>query len=318
MILKLSTARNVGIWMGDSTDRMVGKTGLTLTITASKNGAAFGSISPTVTELANGWYSLALTTSHTDTLGDLLIHATGSGADAADRYFQVCAELPGVLASSTIQSIWDGMTSALTTSGSIGKLLVDNINATISSRSTLTAALVWDYLTSAISTVGSIGKLIKDNLDVVLSTRATETNVTSQGAAVSAIGTNIYNRLGAPNNPTIVDDIQTYTDLIYDLLADEIQPAIASLVGIKKNTALPNFQFAMFDSSGDPKTGATVTVSISKDGGTFAAVDGTVTEISNGFYKVSFTSTEMNAKNIAVKASATGAKSTLFLITTEG
>jgi ABC-type cobalamin/Fe3+-siderophores transport system ATPase subunit len=35
-----------------------------------------------------------------------------------------------------IQDIWDKATSALTTAGSIGKLLVDNINATISSRST--------------------------------------------------------------------------------------------------------------------------------------------------------------------------------------
>ena len=38
------------------------------------------------------------------------------------------------LSASAIQAIWDALTSALTTVGSIGKLLVDNINATISSR----------------------------------------------------------------------------------------------------------------------------------------------------------------------------------------
>jgi hypothetical protein len=38
------------------------------------------------------------------------------------------------LAASAVQAIWDALTSALTTVGSIGKLLVDNINATISSR----------------------------------------------------------------------------------------------------------------------------------------------------------------------------------------
>lgn len=38
------------------------------------------------------------------------------------------------LSSAGIQAIWDALTSALTTVGSIGKLLVDNINATISSR----------------------------------------------------------------------------------------------------------------------------------------------------------------------------------------
>jgi hypothetical protein len=40
----------------------------------------------------------------------------------------------GSLAAAAIQSIWDALTSALTTSGSVGKLLVDNINATIASR----------------------------------------------------------------------------------------------------------------------------------------------------------------------------------------
>ena len=38
------------------------------------------------------------------------------------------------LSAGGIQAIWDALTSALTTAGSIGKLLVDNVNATISSR----------------------------------------------------------------------------------------------------------------------------------------------------------------------------------------
>jgi hypothetical protein len=38
------------------------------------------------------------------------------------------------LSAAAVQAIWDALTSALTTVGSIGKLLVDNVNATISSR----------------------------------------------------------------------------------------------------------------------------------------------------------------------------------------
>lgn len=38
------------------------------------------------------------------------------------------------LSSAGIQAIWDALTSALTTVGSIGKLFVDNLNATVSSR----------------------------------------------------------------------------------------------------------------------------------------------------------------------------------------
>jgi hypothetical protein len=84
--------------MADSSDHIAGKTGLTLTITASKAGAAFSSISPTVTELASGWYKLALTTSHTDTLGDLALHVTGTGADPTDLVMQVSARVNDDLA----------------------------------------------------------------------------------------------------------------------------------------------------------------------------------------------------------------------------
>ncbi len=94
-LLKQSTALDKMVFMTDSADHLAGKTGLTLTITASKNGAAFASISPTVTERGNGWYSIALTSSHTDTLGDLALHVTGTAADPSDLVWQVVSGLPG-------------------------------------------------------------------------------------------------------------------------------------------------------------------------------------------------------------------------------
>lgn len=94
-MLKQSTARNLMVLMTSSTDHITGATGLSLTITASKNGAAFASIAPTVTERGDGWYSLALTTAHTDTLGDLALHVTASGADPTDVREEVFASLPG-------------------------------------------------------------------------------------------------------------------------------------------------------------------------------------------------------------------------------
>lgn len=86
---KQSTAKNVMVLMVDSTDHVTGKAGLTLTITASKDGGAFASISPTVTERGSGWYALALTSSHTDTLGDLALHITGTASDPADMVLLV-------------------------------------------------------------------------------------------------------------------------------------------------------------------------------------------------------------------------------------
>lgn len=113
-LLKQSTARSLTVFMVDSTDHISGKTGLTLTITASKDGGSFASITPTVTELSNGWYKLALTTSHTDTLGDLAIRITGTGADPLDFAVQIVEELPGVLSNTGIDSIFKRDMSSIT------------------------------------------------------------------------------------------------------------------------------------------------------------------------------------------------------------
>ncbi len=92
LMLKQSTARNREIFMA-STVTKAGASGLTLTITVSKNGAALTSITPVVTDLGSGLYSLALTSSHTDTLGDLTFHITASGADTLDFTDQVVTEI---------------------------------------------------------------------------------------------------------------------------------------------------------------------------------------------------------------------------------
>lgn len=55
------------------------------------------------------------------------------------------------LSAAGVQAIWDALTSALTTVGSIGKRLVDNINATIGSRSSHSAADVWSSATRTLT-----------------------------------------------------------------------------------------------------------------------------------------------------------------------
>ena len=61
----------------------------------------------------------------------------------------------------TPASVWDHLLSAITTSDTIGKLLKDNIDATISSRSTATTAgiadAVWDEATSGHTASGTYG-----------------------------------------------------------------------------------------------------------------------------------------------------------------
>jgi hypothetical protein len=88
-LIKNYSAPNIMIFMTDSADHISGKTGLTLTITLSKNGGVFSAVTPTVTERGNGWYALALTNAHTDVNGDLALHITAAGADPTDVVYQI-------------------------------------------------------------------------------------------------------------------------------------------------------------------------------------------------------------------------------------
>lgn len=61
------------------------------------------------------------------------------------------------LGAAAVQSIWDDLTSNNTVVGSVGKLLVDNLNATVSSRSTITATDVWSNATRTITGNVTVG-----------------------------------------------------------------------------------------------------------------------------------------------------------------
>lgn len=82
--------------MVDSTDHVTGKTGLTPTVTLSKNGGAFASPTGAVSEIANGWYKVAGNATDNATLGPLILHATGTAADPTDVVYTVVLDLPGV------------------------------------------------------------------------------------------------------------------------------------------------------------------------------------------------------------------------------
>lgn len=79
---------------------------------------------------------------------------------------------------------------------------------------------------------------------------------------------------------------------------------------IKKNTALTGFQFVMIDSGGTPTTGLTVAATRSIDGGTFASCTNSVTELANGWYKITLSTSDLNGTVIALRFSASGARDT--------
>lgn len=115
-ILKQNTGVGLMVLMTDSSNHISGKEGLALTITASKNGGAFTSITTDVQDRGSGWYNIILTSAHTDTLGDLAIHITASGADPSDLITQVAVNEFGEITS----AVWDEALSSHTVPASMG------------------------------------------------------------------------------------------------------------------------------------------------------------------------------------------------------
>lgn len=103
--------------------------------------------------------------------------------------------------------------------------------------------------------------------------------------------------------------------------AATIAAAVCALIKVAKGVAFPKFMFMMTDSTNhNPATGKTVTVTISKDGGAFAALNSgdTVTEIGSGWYEVDLSSTDTNANNFALKGTATGCDDAGIHVVTAG
>lgn len=89
-----SSTYDIVFFMRDSSDHVSGKTGLSPTVTLRKQGGSFASPSGAVTEIANGWYKVAGNATDSNTLGPLLFHATGTGADPCDGVFLVVSYDP--------------------------------------------------------------------------------------------------------------------------------------------------------------------------------------------------------------------------------
>jgi len=93
---------------------------------------------------------------------------------------------------------------------------------------------------------------------------------------------------------------------------------VSKPTGFQKGVAVTAFGFTMVDSTDHVtlETGLTVTGQISKDGGNFANLTNSVSEISGGSYAVNITATEMNADSIQLRFTSPGADSRIIYIKT--
>lgn len=84
-----------------------------------------------------------------------------------------------------------------------------------------------------------------------------------------------------------------------------------------QEVALPNFHFVMRDTTGNPVTGKTVTLTRVLDNGTFGTgTIGAVTEISSGLYRVNLPLADLLATDcVTLLATATGCMPTMVTLT---
>jgi len=93
LLMQGNITRPLLFLMIDSTDHLAGKTGLSPTVTLSKNGGGGGAPAGAVTQVDAvnhpGWYKVAPNATDANTLGPLALHATAAGADPSDELFEV-------------------------------------------------------------------------------------------------------------------------------------------------------------------------------------------------------------------------------------
>lgn len=332
MLLKQSTARNLMVFMADSSDHITGKTGLTLTITASKDGAAFASISPTVTDRGSGWYNLALTTSHTDTLGDLAIHITGTGADATDISRQVVVQIPGEVMTANMTQI-DG----LATNGNNATLKLKSLDlrsndATVAALEVrggtggvgLNGGKAANFLGGGAGTGGATGgDGIYSAGGGALSYRGYGLNLDSpySGQGGLRVSGNMTTAAALFQGDSYTDGMRVTGGYGWaGGINANISGSVGSLLTVrpKKNTGFDNFMFPMFDATTkNPKTGLTVTAERAIDGNPFSPCSSGAVELSNGVYRVSLSADDLNGNKVMLRFSATGADDQLIEIITQ-
>jgi hypothetical protein len=89
-LIKQSTTYVRTFFAVQSSDHITLAPGISLSVSASKNGGTFGSVG-SITEISGGWYKLSLTATDTNTLGDLAVFVSGSGVDPVLFVDQVIA-----------------------------------------------------------------------------------------------------------------------------------------------------------------------------------------------------------------------------------
>ena len=181
--LKQSTAITVPFFAHDANgDAVTGLTDGSFTKRISKNGGAFAAMTVTITEQENGWYSIPVSTAHSDTLGILTVVFTNAGAKQVNLQFRVHAQI-----FDDVAAPGDSMNLAAN-AVSAAAIATGAIDADALAANTITAAkIATDAITSAKIAAGAITSSEAPNLDAAISTRAAPGD--NMGLSANAVST---------------------------------------------------------------------------------------------------------------------------------
>ena len=262
-IIKQSTTYTRVFLLVQSADHVSGLTGASPTVSLSKAGGSFAAAGGTITEIANGFYKIALTATDTGTLGDLAFHCTAASADPTDFIDQVAANILGDTLPANVAQ-WNGSAVAAPASAGIPDVNLKNIGG--SAVNTGAAQL-------GVNVVGYAAG--EDPATLVLDVAASSHNTASTvGAKINAAGS-----AGDPWSSALPGSYAAGTagnilgNIVGTLLdaADAIETGVtprqalryiaAALAGVLSGAATTTVAISAIGNAGTPRISATVDAS---------------------------------------------------------
>lgn len=232
IIKQSSTSRSLVFLMVDSTNHILGKTGLSPTVTISKNGASFVSPSGAISEIGNGLYRVAGNATDSNTLGSLILHAEASGADPCDIEFEVVAFDPQSSTSLGLSNI-DGI-KAKTDQMVFNSGKIDATAVSVSDKTgySLTQLFPANFASLGINVSGHISRVTLVDTTTVNTDMITATTIRSAvGLATNNLDTQLSNISGYLD--TEIAAIKSKTDQMVFTTAGRLD---ATAVGVLDKT----------------------------------------------------------------------------------
>jgi len=161
-----------------------------------------------------------------------------------------------------------------------------------------------NYFSNISAMISDVDSQLNLNASVISDAHSAAAQTNSRALVIQSMVSDVDSQLLL--NASMISDIDSQLTVTHSLISD-IESAIDALDhGIKKNTALSNFEFLMVDSTDHvtPKTGRTVTATRSIDGGAFASCANSVTELSNGIYVINLAASDLNGDVITFRFTA--------------